>query len=149
MTNLWLTESGEKSITKFGDKFVDHRIWWLGWWLSMWQTYHTFRRWLMWNILRRFLCIIYWTKKFSFEFYTKFSKSHTSMMDASPNLVITMVKPQIFWWVLHWIWWWFGGGREEWDWLMQQWFSPRFVVQCKVWAVHLIWYHEVRNGKTS
>ena len=27
VTNLWLTESGEKSITKFGDEFVDHRIW--------------------------------------------------------------------------------------------------------------------------
>ena len=26
VTNLWLTESGEKSITKFGDEFVDHRI---------------------------------------------------------------------------------------------------------------------------
>ena len=26
VTNLWLTESGEKYITKFGDEFVDHRI---------------------------------------------------------------------------------------------------------------------------
>ena len=26
VTNLWLTESGEISITKFGDEFVAHRI---------------------------------------------------------------------------------------------------------------------------
>ena len=26
VTNLWLTESGEKSITKVGDEFVDHQI---------------------------------------------------------------------------------------------------------------------------
>ena len=26
VTNLWLTESGVKSITKFGDEFVDRRI---------------------------------------------------------------------------------------------------------------------------
>ena len=31
VTNLWLTESGEKSITKLGDEFVDRRILCLNW----------------------------------------------------------------------------------------------------------------------
>ena len=49
--NLWLTESGEKSITKFGDEFVGHRILWFNWWISLWQTYHAFPWWLLWKIL--------------------------------------------------------------------------------------------------
>ena len=54
VTNLWLTESGEIFITKFGDEFVAHRILWLNWWISFWQTYHAFRWWLLWKILRCF-----------------------------------------------------------------------------------------------
>ena len=92
VTNLWLTESGEKYITKFGDEFVDHRILWLNWWISLWQTYNAFRWWLLWKILHCFKCIINWTTKFSSDFYTKFSdqigKSHTLVLNASPDLVI-------------------------------------------------------------
>ena len=42
VTNLWLTESGEKSITKLGDEFLDRRILCLNWWISLWQTYYAF-----------------------------------------------------------------------------------------------------------